>query len=110
MAVSKSYEAFLQEQLKFVPELTSKRMFGGIGFYSTGLIFGVADNDTLFFKVNDKNRPRYEAAGMPGWDPMGTGASMSYFQVPPTVLEDPQTLAEWATLSAEASKKKPRKK
>jgi TfoX/Sxy family transcriptional regulator of competence genes len=40
-------------------------MFGGVGLYSGTSFFGVVDNDTLFFKVDDATRPKYRNAGCP---------------------------------------------
>ncbi len=96
MAISAHYKLYLEDQLRLVPELLIKPMFGGLGIYSGTAFFAVADNDALFFKVDDETRPPYENAGMPGWDPMGTGPSKGYAQVPPDVLDDPNELLRWA--------------
>ena len=97
MSVSDSYLTFVLEQLEAVPKIVTKRMFGGIGIYSDGTFFGVIDNDTLFFKVDETLAQRYRDKGMPPFAPIpGAKPMMGYYQVPPDVLEDARSLARWA--------------
>jgi DNA transformation protein and related proteins len=97
MAVSASYLAFVLEQLEGLKGLAEKRMFGGVGLYAGGVFFGVIDNDTLFFKVDDTLRERYKQRGMPPFAPMADKPPMQgYYQVPADVLEDARTLCRWA--------------
>ena len=72
-----------------------------------GLIMG--DGNGVYFKVDDATRPAYEAAGSRPFQPYDEGPSMSYFEVPPEVLEDDERLAEWAREAfgvAQAAKRK----
>jgi DNA transformation protein len=87
-------------------------MFGGIGLYSNGVFFGLIDNDTLFFKVNDSNRGDYVARNMAAFRPFRDkpDLSMSYFTVPADALEDRDELAVWArkSIAVAAASPKPR--
>jgi DNA transformation protein len=85
-------------------------MFGGVGIYSDGVFFAVLDNDTLFFKVDDHLARRYREMGMPPFAPIPGAKPMSYYQVPPAVLEDPSELVRWANESIAAAKAGPRKR
>ena len=97
MAVSNSYLTFVLEQLEGLKGLAHKRMFGGIGLYAGDAFFGVIDNDTLFFKVDDTLRERYQERGMPAFAPIpGKPPMLGYFQVPVDVLEDADALRKWA--------------
>ena len=97
MSVSDSYLAFVLEQLSGVRLVVTKRMFGGVGIYSDGTFFAVIDNDTLFFKVDEALGQRYRDRGMPPFMPVpGATPMMGYYQVPPDVLEDGDTLVKWA--------------
>jgi DNA transformation protein len=69
MAVSSDYLQYVLEQLSGLGLVTSRRMFGCIGLYCDGLFFGLIDDDTLYFKVNDSNRAAYEARGMSRFRP-----------------------------------------
>ena len=114
MAVSSDYLQYVLEQLSGVARVTSRRMFGAIGLYSDGLFFGLIDNDTLFFKVNDSNRGDYVARNMSAFRPFPDkpDLSMSYFEVPADALEDRDELAVWArksvAVAAAAPKPRPR--
>ena len=97
MSVSPSYLAFVLEQLEGIKALTYKRMFGGVGLYDGVVFFAVIDNDTLFFKVDDALRERYQRRGMPPFAPIaGKPAMRGYYQVPAEVLEDGDALCRWA--------------
>jgi DNA transformation protein len=99
MAVSATYLAFVKEQLESVRHLADKRMFGGVGLYAGAVFFGLIDNDTLFLKVDDRTRPRFEQAGSGPFrpDPKKPEAAMrGYYDVPVAVLEDRDALGDWA--------------
>lgn len=64
MAVSPEYRAYIKDLVEPLGHVTSRRMFGGLGVFYRGLMFALIVNDVLHFKVDDENRPGYEAAGM----------------------------------------------
>jgi DNA transformation protein and related proteins len=90
MPVSSDYLQYVLEQLARLPRVSSRRMFGAIGLYSDTVFFGIIDNDTLFFKVDDSTRERYVTRGSQPFRPYKDRpeVSMSYFHVPADVLED----------------------
>lgn len=72
-------------------------MFGAVGLYSGELFFALIDDDVLYLKVDDETRPAFEALGMKPFQPYGDGTmSMNYQQLPEDVLEDADSLREWA--------------
>lgn len=93
---SKLTEADLQfrdhvvEQLAGVGDVTSRSMFGGLGIFESGDMFGIVSKARLFFKVDDATRPKFEAAGSEKHGPM------PYFEVPAEVLENADKLQSWA--------------
>ena|ERR1051326_761790 len=111
MAVSESFLTFVLEQLAGVREVSSKRMFGGVGLYSGDTFFAVIDNDTMFFKVDDATVARYKRRRMPPFQPMKDKPPMTgYYQVPVGVLEDRDALGEWAAEAIEIGRRAPKKK
>jgi DNA transformation protein len=115
MSVSEEYLGFIKDQLNRVPILSYRRMFGAIGIYSRGYFFAIVNDDVLYFKVDDTNRPDYESAGSAQFWPMSDKSPMSYFEVPAEILEDENDLKLWADKSiavarAAAAKKKPKRK
>lgn len=100
MRVSHSYRDFVLDQLAGVPGLRPKAMFGGIGLYAGDRFFGILAGDLLYFKVDETNRPDYEAAGSSAFKPYADRPmTMPYFDVPIAVIEDPDELARWAARS-----------
>jgi DNA transformation protein len=71
-------------------------MFGGLCFFAEGRAFALADDGVVYFKVDDSNRPDFEAAGMGPFLPFGDPAKpMQYYEVPADVLEDSEQLGAW---------------
>lgn len=94
------------EQLGPLGPVTARKMFGGIGLFFEGLMFGVLSNDVLYFKVDDSNRVDYEKAGMGPFKPFENKPMvMTYFEVPVDVLEDKTLLVSWAEKALEVSQK-----
>lgn len=106
MPVSTEYWQQVRIQLEAVRPVTHRRMFGGIGLYLDGPVFGIVDNDRVFFKVDARTVDAYNAAGSEEWmyDP-AVGPISKYRELPRWVLEDPAKLAEWIDASAGASQR-----
>lgn len=112
MAVSENYVQYVLEQLAPLGGVTARKMFGGTGLYCEDLFFGLIDDDTLFFKVNDINRADYEARNMRQFRPFRDrpDVSLTYYEVPADVLEDSTQLAVWAQKSIAAAAAAPRRR
>ena len=107
MAVSEQYLDYVVDQLGCIGQVTAKKMFGGVGLYHEEFFFGLIAGDVLFFKVDDVNRPAYQAAGAEPFKPYGDESySMSYYEVPADVLEDVDKLRVWARAAVSAAVRK----
>lgn len=107
MATSSGYIAYVLEQLEALGPVTTKRMFGGYGLYHHGLFFAlVSSQDEFYLKVDEHNRPMFEARGCKLFKPMEDRAGLNYMTVPEDVLEDPRELAQWARTAVEAQSRK----
>jgi DNA transformation protein len=97
MPVSADYLVYVADQLASFARVRSRRMFGAVGLYADDIFFALIDNDTLYFKVDDSNRPDYVARGCEPFRPFADETiSLSYFMVPPEVIEDSDELKLWA--------------
>jgi DNA transformation protein and related proteins len=98
MTVSPSFRTFVLEQLgRSVPGIRGKSMFGGVGIYARDVFFALIADDTLYFKVDESNRPEFEARGMEPFRPYGEhGEVMGYYRVPEDLLDDAELLGQWA--------------
>ena len=110
MAVSVSFRTYLLEQLGQVRPVTCRPMFGGLCFFAEGRAFALVAGDTLYFKVDDSNRPDFVAAGQGPFLPFGDpDKPMQYYELPEEVLEDPDELAVWmAKAIAVAARARPK--
>lgn len=108
MSVSPSFRSFVLEQLaRTTPSVRGRAMFGGVGIYSGELFFALIADDTVYFKVDDTNRPDFEARGMGPFRPMGAaGEVMQYYAVPEDVLEDPEMLQPWVAGALAVARRK----
>ena len=105
MAVSGQFSTFLLDTLGAVRAVTARRMFGGIGYYAEGLFFAIAEDDLLYFRVDDASRGFFEREGMQAFCPMGPGTkSMSYYAVPARLYDDAEELAVWMRRALDAAR------
>jgi len=118
MAVSVEYKAFVAEQLEPLGPVRIRNMFGGAGVYLDDLMFGLIAGETLFFKVDDRNRADYEAEDNGPFiyePPSGKTIAMSYYELPERLYDEPDELIGWArkaldaALAAKTAKPVPRK-
>lgn len=107
MTVSPSFRTFILEQLgRSVRGIRARNMFGGVGIYGEELFFALIDDDTLYFKVDDSNRPDFEVRGMGPFQPYGEeGETMGYYRVPEDLLEDPEVLGQWAEKALDVARR-----
>jgi DNA transformation protein and related proteins len=90
---------YVLEQLEPFGGVTARRMFGGQGLFKGGLMFAIISDGELFFKVDDSNRPDFEAINSQPFTydkKGGKTASLSYWYVPEEIIEDTDDLKEWA--------------
>ncbi|NQT63194.1 MAG: TfoX/Sxy family protein [Candidatus Marinimicrobia bacterium] len=97
MAVSDDFLEYLSDQLSMWGEVTSRKMFGGAGLYRDGKMFALVSDDVAYLKVNETNKDKFLAAGSSPFQPYpDKPAMMSYYEIPPDILENPEELMSWA--------------
>ena len=97
MPVSDSYIQYVIDQLQGVGQITTRKMFGGVGIYSGGLFFALIADNTLYFKVDSTNIEDFGEFGMKPFKPYkDKKQTMNYYEVPVDVLENCNELAIWA--------------
>jgi DNA transformation protein and related proteins len=110
VSVSSDYLTYVREQLAGLEDVTSRRMFGGVGLYSGELFFGLIDDDVLYLRVDDSNRDEFVSRGSRAFQPFKDKPeySMSYYEAPAEVLEDRDELVVWARKSAAVASRAPK--
>ncbi len=103
MSLSDEQIAHALEVFEAVPDVTTRKMFGGLGLYSEGTIFGVVMSDgTIRLKGVGDMITRFEDLGMEKWVYQRPGqkqSSMPYWTLPEAMLDDPD---EASALAREA--------
>ncbi|WP_343486931.1 TfoX/Sxy family protein [Allomuricauda sp. d1] len=88
------------EKLSEMENITSKKMFGGHGIFHQGKMFGMVDSKgKAFLKSDGVTHSFFEDKGCQ------KHSKMPYYSIPKDVLNDAETLMEWARKSIEISKK-----
>ena len=107
MSNDSEFIAYLNELLDNFGNVSIKRMFGGHGVFRDGLMFGIVDDNVLFFKVDENNRSRFEENKLPQFTyiKQGKALKMSYYQAPEEVFDNEEEIIDWATGAFEAALK-----
>ncbi|WP_339828521.1 TfoX/Sxy family protein [uncultured Parvibaculum sp.] len=106
MAVSSEYREYIVEQLVPLGPVRIRNMFGGAGVYLDDLMFALIVAETLFFKVDDRNRADFEAEECSPFvyaPPSGRPVAMSYYELPERLYDEPDELIVWARKSLDAA-------
>ena len=110
------YLDFLLEWLSPLGEITSRAMFGGHCLYCDGVVFALVARETLYLKVNDATRPRFESLGLQPFSPYEDRSEvMQYYPPPAEFFEDADIMQDWGRVAVEVgilakSRKKPKRK
>ena len=86
-------------------------MFGGHGLYQAERFFGVLMDGRLYFKADAETRTAYLERGMGPfvYEKARRTMTMSYYEVPPEVLESREELGAWANRALRIAAASPKK-
>ena len=101
MAVTQEQIEAALDLLTGVGEVSTRRMFGGVGFYHEGTIFAVLMSDgTLRLKGAGDMVATFDAEGWERWTYTREGregsTAMPYWRVPDALLDDADEVSAWA--------------
>jgi DNA transformation protein len=96
MARDESFRDYVLDQLRELPGVTARSMFGGFGLYAGTVFFGIVAGGRVYFKTTAETRPAYEKRGMEPFKPTEKQTLKRYYEVPVEVLEDSEQLVDWA--------------
>ena len=92
---------FIRELFTPFRPVAVKRMFGGIGIYAEGLMFGIVFDGVIYLRVNETSIPSFEREGSaPFVYPLAKNRpgrpSRHFWRLPERLYDDPDELAVWA--------------
>jgi DNA transformation protein len=109
-----TFKEFVLDQLRTLPDVRARAMFGAHGLYQGESFFAILDEGRLFFKTDATSQADYTACGMEPftYESKGRVMTMGYHEVPPEVLENALELVDWArrAIKIAAGARKPAKK
>jgi DNA transformation protein len=86
--------------------VAARRMFSGHGLFRQGAMFALISRDTLYLRVDDRNRPDFAASGSRVFAYRREGREVElrgYMECPPDILEDDEEMLRWAKLALSAA-------
>lgn len=107
-ASESDFVAHLLELLAPAGEVVARRMFGGHGIFHDGLMFGLVADGIFYLKVDEVNRPEFDALNLPPFRYEGKNgkvAVMSYCQCPETALDGADRMLPWARSAMAAAER-----
>lgn len=111
-SVSKQFQDFIMDLLAPLDPMT-RRMFSGVGLFHGGVMFGMLIREAFYLRVDDRTRPRFEAAGSGPFTYNRSGREVSltaYYEVPEVLFDQPDELLDWARDAVAAARAVKRKK
>lgn len=92
MALSNEEIAHARDLFDALGDLTTRKMFGGLGIYHRGVIFAVMLSDgRIMLKGQGEMQDRFDALGMERWTSVRPGKSptaMPYWTLPDSAQDD----------------------
>jgi DNA transformation protein and related proteins len=98
MSVSARYQDFILDLLGPLDPV-ARRMFGGVGLFHGGAMFGLLSRETVYLRVDDSTRGRFECTGSSPFSYVRAGKQVSlsaYYAVPEELLDRQDELVRWA--------------
>jgi len=84
------------------PAITARPMFGAVGLYFEGKIFGIISADQGLFRGDKSNIRSFVSRGSEQFSYMKNGIEhrLPYWLLPAEILENPHLLMKWAKKSS----------
>lgn len=112
MSCDEVFVEYLLELMSPLGEVTTNRMFGGVGFVKDGMMFALVADSTLYLKADDDNRAEFEARELEPfiYEKTNKHVTMSYYQAPEESLDDSEAMHAWAESGLDAARRAQQKK
>lgn len=108
MVASASFADFLREQLAPLGRITLRRMFGKTGVFCDGAMLGMVADNTLYVRVDDRNRMAFAEAAAhppPNYEKQGSTIDLAFWRVPDRLFDEPDELVTWARIALAAARR-----
>jgi DNA transformation protein len=98
MSRQSEFVDFVLEQLVSLGAVRARAMFGGHGIYHGDIFFAIIVDDRLYFKADAVTSREFAARGLSPFTYVARGKTVTlhYYEAPPEVFEDAETMRRWA--------------
>jgi len=81
--------------------VSMRKMFGGVGVFKDGIMFGLVADDALYLKADESTAPAYEAEGRGPfvYEMRGRSGTMPYWRLPDRLYDEPDDFHDWAEMA-----------
>lgn len=113
MSVSAEFTAYIKEKFEILGEASFSRFFGGLSISYNEVQFAMVMGNTLYFCVDEHSRAVYREIGMQPFSYESKKKAIlinKYYSVPEEVLDNPDSLREWAQAAIRAAHAASKKK
>src|SRR3954471_4007752 len=101
IAMQDGLVAHILDMLREWGGVSARRMFGGHGLYRDGAMLGLIARETLYLRVDERNRADFLAAGCKPFryrrGNKGEVEIKAYMECPPDILEEEEAMVRWAS-------------
>lgn len=106
MGASEGFIALLKDLLSGIPPVSVRRMFGGAGLFSDGVMFAIVIDDVLYLKADASTCTAFESEGMTpfSYERHGRRVTLSYWRAPEGLFDDSDELQSWALQALSVAK------
>ena len=94
--------AFAQDLFSGMGRVEARRMFGGAGLYTAGVMFALVDDGRVYLKTDEALQAALAAAGAESWiyterrgPKAGIPQETSYWSLPESALDDSEEACAW---------------
>ena len=104
--VDAEFRSHVLDQLSGMGEFETKNMFGGTAILRNGVAFAKVKHGSLWLKVDNGNIDEFVEKGMAQYTyGKDNSRKLNFFETPVEVLEETDTLIQWAFKSCEAAER-----
>lgn len=96
---------YIVDQMRFIPGLRVRAMFGGHGVYQHERMFAIILNDTLYLKTDSLSQADFETHGLQPftYQAKGKTVTLRYYEAPPEVFDEVDEMKLWCGKALEAA-------
>ena len=108
MSGKDEFADYVVELLAPLGSVMARRMFGGHGIYSDGLMFALIADQVLYFKCDEATQEKFESAGGRPfvYTSRNRRVTLGYWSAPEDAMESTALALPWARLALDAALRK----